>query len=93
MKIIIPLKNFIKREEVLDNIKANDGVCYLQISCDWEDVGYDRLNNILDEEVDNGTYLCDVSYKPIKLNDDGTLVFEVCASDCSDYIKVCEEEN
>jgi hypothetical protein len=53
---------------------------------------YDHLNSILDDEVDNGTYLCDVSYDPIKL-DNGSLIFEVCIADCDDYIAKCEEES
>lgn len=92
MKTVIPLKNFVNREEVLANIKSNHGVCYLHLCCDWDDADYDRLNFLIDNEVDNGQYLCDVSYNPIKLNDDGTLVFEVCASDCEDFINQCKED-
>lgn len=92
MKTVIPLSNFITREQVLANIKANHGTCYLQLECDWDNASYDYLNSFLDDEVDNGTYLEDVSYNPIKLNDDGTLVFEVCASDTKEYILQCKEE-
>lgn len=94
MKTVIPLsdRNFITRKQVLENIKQNNGVCYFQLCCDWEDCGYDRLNYLLDEEVDNGQFLCDVTYKPIKINKDTTLVFEVCSADTQDYIDQCKEE-
>jgi hypothetical protein len=92
MKTVIPLKSFVTREEVLANIKANGGTCYLHLECDWDMACYDHLNSILDDEVDNGTYLCDVSYDPIKL-DNGSLIFEVCIADCDDYIAKCEEES
>jgi hypothetical protein len=92
MKTVIPLKSFVTREEVLANIKANGGTCYLHLECDWDMASYDYLNSILDDEVDNGTYLCDVTYDPIKL-DNGSLIFEVCAVDCDEYVTQCEEES
>jgi hypothetical protein len=92
MKTVIPLKSFVTREEVLKNIKDNRGTCYLYLECDWDMANYEHLNFVLDEDVDNGTYLCDVSYNPIKL-DNGSLIFEVCATDCADYITQCEEES
>ena len=93
MKTVIPLKSFVTREEVLANIMENEGTCYLHLECDWERAGYDHLNYLLDENVDNGTYLCDVSYTPIELDkNNGCILFEVCAVDCVDYITQCEEE-
>ena len=91
MKTVIPLKNFVTREEVLANIKANGGTCYLHLECDWDSANVEYLNCLLDDNVDNGTYLCDVSYDPIKL-DNGSLIFEVCAVDCDDYIEQCKED-
>ncbi len=91
MKTVIPLKYNVTREEVLANIKANRGTCYLHLECDWEDANVEYLNYLLDDWVDNGSYLCDVSYDPIKL-DNGSLIFEVCAADCDDYISQCEED-
>lgn len=76
---------------MLQNIKDNHGTCYLHLECDWDSGSYDYLNNLLDEDVDNGSYLCDVSFDPIKL-DNGSLIFEVCASDCEEYIEQCKEE-
>lgn len=92
MKTVIPLKSFVTREEVLQNIKDNNGNCYLHLECDWDIANYEHLNFVLDEDVDNGTYLCDVSYDPIKFYD-GVLLFEVCAADCADYITQCKEES
>lgn len=91
MKTVIPLKNFVTRKEVLQNIKDNDGVCYLHIEHVWYNADHESLNNILDDRVDNGSYLEDLDYTPIKL-DGSSLIFEVCAGDCDGYINQCEEE-
>lgn len=84
-KIVIPLKDKVTKEEVLENIKQNDGVCYLQLECDWEGVCSDLLNDVLDETVERGWHLCDVTYTPIKIKD-GMIIFEACAADCEEFI-------
>jgi hypothetical protein len=92
MKTVIPWNTLITREQVLENIKANKGVCYFRICVDWDDTDIDALNYMVDDVVDNGTYLNDLSYTPMKLNKDKTLLIEVCAPDTEDYIAQCKED-
>ena len=83
--------DMLQNHPMLKNIKDNDGVCYLHLEHDWYNADHESLNNMLDNSVDNGEYLEDINYTPIKL-DNGSLVFEVCVGDCDGYINQCEEE-
>lgn len=90
MKTVIPYQTKqLTEKQILENIKANDGCCYFHISFDWEYLSVENLNDHLDDAVEEGHHLMDISYDPVGV-DSGSIVFEVCASDVSEYL---DEDN
>ena len=78
----------ITRKHITQSYNANNQkVVSFELTVDWDGVSYDSLNSILDDpdEVEDGHLLRDVCYKPIFLNKDGTLTFEVHVSDLTAY--------
>ena len=93
MKTVIPLTvNQITRQEILDNIEANDGCCQFEIAYDWEYSSIENLNDYLDDAVEDGHLLMDIEYTPVRIKD-GEIVFEVCVADVSEYLDEEDEED
>ena len=83
---VIHYKPFISREEILQNIMENDGKCYLQLIIHWDGASTESLNNLLDEVVEEGYLLEDMSYTPIWLDpSQGLILFEVCVKETGYY--------
>ena len=84
LKLKKPFSKYTK-EEILNNISENDGCCYFEISYDWQYCGTQNLNECIDEYVEKGYYLMDVSYTPLRIEGE-EIIIEVCIGDTTEYV-------
>lgn len=87
-KIIINKTRGITREEIEQNIKDNDGLCYFMIETEWNRTSYAHLNNLVEDAVEDGFALGDIDYTVMGMDEAKEhILILVCCSETEDYVE------
>jgi hypothetical protein len=78
------------KEELLPLI-VNDTLTF-ELEVDWQDTSYHKLNNIVDEKVEDGYNLGDITYEAVSFDPEkSTMIVKVICSDLHDYLNSEED--
>jgi hypothetical protein len=85
--ITLPYKNRIVADDILRNIKDNDGKCFtFTLIMDWAEANYASLNNKIDDIVEEADLLGSDIVFIAKSLDDQIITFEVVVNDVSEFL-------
>lgn len=83
--VFIPLKEKITREEIFENIKANQGKCYFMLKHDWYNIHSTYLYDKMEKIIEDAYLLMDVDFKPMSV-DGEDIIFLVTVNNTAEYL-------
>jgi len=85
-RLPLPAELAYETADLIANIKSNDGVACFEVSVDRFNTSTEALNEYVDGMIESGWMLADLSYKPLRVEND-EIVFQVIAADSSEWME------